>query len=81
MNHYTYRFQSTCPNNKRVIDYVFSLATERMVMVEKIVEECDRLKECFHEKIADTLSKKFGGTQTIEALHHGVHIKTVRGPA
>jgi hypothetical protein len=77
MNRYDHTFAATCPNDSRTIIYHLTIKTEDMVKVEDIEAACF-FGTAYHEAIADRLIEKFGGRQTIRAMHQGVHIKTTR---
>ena len=79
MNIYRHKFYALCPNNKQLIEYSLELSALRMIPVEDIVDFCKGHREGFHEVIADSLIKQFGGQQKIVAFHHGVEITTLRG--
>lgn len=78
MNVYTAKFWAACPVNSQAIDYTLTIKTEQRILVEVIQERLDHIKEGFHEDIADQLIRTFGGEQVLEAMHHGVHIRTMR---
>ncbi len=77
-NKYTYSFNSKCPNNDQFIYYTVTIETEKMIMIEKIVQYCKKFTSAYHEEIADDLIERFGGMQTITAAHKHVKIETVR---
>jgi hypothetical protein len=78
MNIYTTRFSALCPVNDQGIDYTLTIQTGEVLMVEKIREVLDGIREGLHEHIADQLCDKFGGAQRLKAMHHGVEIETIR---
>lgn len=79
MNIYTQGFWATCPENGRTVNYVLTIESTRTIMVEDIQEAVADI-EGLHEEIADILAKRFRKTrQTLEAHHHGTHVKTIRG--
>lgn len=78
MNQYSYRFVSTCPGNQESIVYDLCIQTSEKIPVEQIKTACAKHKSGYHEDIADELSQGFGGHQELSAMHHGVHIITVR---
>lgn len=78
MNTYTAKFWASCPVNSLPIDYTLTIKTGQQIRVEAIQERLDHIREGFHEDIADQLQRTFGGEQVLEAMHHGVHIKTER---
>jgi hypothetical protein len=77
MNIYTQRFRATCPNNGRSVDYMLTVESPRMIMVEDIQAAVSELKG-YHEDFADVLWERFGGRQTLTAHHHGTDVETVR---
>lgn len=76
-NQYTHRFFAECPNNGQVIAYELGIETSGRVMVEHIVTACALHRKGYHEDIAADLFRRFGGTLTLVAHHHGVDIRTV----
>lgn len=80
LNTYSTEFFATCPNGGAYILYRLKIETKAMVMVEDIVAWCEATKTGFHEDIADAMHKRFGGSQTLTANHHGVTIETTRTP-
>ncbi len=78
MNTYRAEFHARCPNNGARIHYRWALTTSSVVRVEAINDALDARREGFHEDIADALSRRFGGEQTLVAEHHGVTIETKR---
>jgi hypothetical protein len=78
MNTYTAKFWAACPVNSLAIDYTLTIKTDRQILVEAIQDRLAHIGQGFHEDIADALLKSFGGEQVLEAMHHGVHIKTER---
>lgn len=77
MNIYTQRFWATCPTNGRSVDYVLTIETDRLIMVEDIQQAVEKLQG-YHEEFADKFLALFGGKQTLLAYHHGTQIQTVR---
>lgn len=77
MNIYTQRFRASCPTNGRSVDYILTIESPRMILVEDIQMAVADLKG-YHETFADQLFAKFGGCQTLIAHHHGTDIRTVR---
>ena len=77
MNTYEYEFYKKCPNNDAIIRYTLTIESSETIMVESIVEFVDCI-DGFHEMMADDLHSKFGGKQTLNAMHHGVQIRTIR---
>lgn len=78
MNIYTIHFSARCPVNGRGIRYTLEIQTGAALMAEELRAHVDAIGEGLHEDIADQLCAKFGGSQRLEAEHHGVHIKTIR---
>lgn len=78
VNRYRTEFFARCPNNGIRVHYRFCIETAAVVRVEDIIAAVDAVKEGFHEEIANNLSRRFGGLQTLTAEHHGVTIETVR---
>lgn len=79
MNIYTQRFFSICPKTKARVEYKLTIETHEVVMIEDIQEAVAEYESGdYHETIADELHEKFGGTQTLEAHHHGTDIRTLR---
>lgn len=77
MNIYTQHFRATCPANGRAVDYVLTIESPHMIMVENIQSATRELKG-YHEDFADTLWQSFGGNQTLRAHHHGTDVETIR---
>jgi hypothetical protein len=78
MNIYTQHFWATCPENGRSVDYTLVIESPAMIMVEEIQKAAAEMKG-YHEQIANELMLRFKDTQqTLEAHHHGTHIKTIR---
>lgn len=77
MNIYRQPFRATCPKNGRSVDYMLTIESPRMIMVEDIQEIVAKLAG-FHEDFADTLWEHFGGRQILTAHHHGTDVETVR---
>ncbi|BBB65874.1 hypothetical protein UNDYM_1621 [Undibacterium sp. YM2] len=78
MNNYRYQFVSLCPTNGDAIIYTLEIQSKKMIHVEHIITAAALHKSNYHENIADDFINRFGGHQTITALHHGVEIITVR---
>jgi hypothetical protein len=78
VNIYTHHFSATCPRNKRQVAYALRIESREQIMVEDLQAFVEELTEGYHEGFADDLHARFGGTQTLEADHHGTHIRTVR---
>jgi hypothetical protein len=78
MNIYRHTFAATCPSDGDTIIYSLEIRTRAVVMVEHIRTATVLIKSGYHEQIADELSERLGGNQTIKAVHQGVEIETVR---
>lgn len=78
MNIYTIDFSARCPVNKLGIKYTLEIQTGAVLMAEDLRAHVDGIGQGLHEAIADQLCERFGGSQRLEAEHHGVHIKTIR---
>jgi len=78
MNSYTTEFFSFCPTNNVRIKYCLVIQTDKVIMVEDIIDEVMLHHRGYHEEIADQLHRTFGGRQILVAEHHGVKIETVR---
>jgi hypothetical protein len=79
MNKYTVDFVVECPSDGDMVLYTLEIQCENTIYVEKINTSVRMFKKDYHENIADSLYKVFGGKQTIVATHQGVRIETVRG--
>ena len=78
LNFYKVKFFCECPNNRVRIEYTLQIETDETLSVELIIEQVTDLDPHFHEELADVFLSKFGGTQMLTAMHHGVEIKTIR---
>ena len=78
MNRYETKFRNKCPVNSIVIDYYLVIEHDRKILVEDLTECLSKMMPSYHETIADYLVDKFGGKQTLRAMHHGVLITTER---
>lgn len=78
MNIYRHTFTAVCPSDGDTIIYQLEIRSLVVIMVEHIKTATALIKSGYHERIADELSKRFGGNQTIIATHQGVEIETVR---
>ena len=78
MNKYETKFRNQCPTNSLVIDYYLVIEHDRKILVEDLTECLSKMMPSYHETIADYLVDKFGGKQTLRAMHHGVLITTER---
>ena len=79
MNTYRTSFFARCPANGVRITYDLTIESTVPVMVERILEVVEDIREAYHEDIADTLTVRLPGKQTLLATHHGVSIQTDRG--
>jgi hypothetical protein len=77
MNIYRQKFTAVCPNNERVVDYLLTIRSRKVIMVEEIQTAVCDLRG-YHEEFADKLFARFGGQQVISAHHHGTDIETER---
>ena len=81
VNRYDHTFSAVCPSDGAAIIYHLTIATDEVIMAERIVKACRFDQPQFHEALANNLAKKFSGEQTLTAMHQGVHITTTRkGP-
>lgn len=78
MNIYRHTFTAVCPSDGDTIIYRLEIRSPTVIMVEHIKTATALIKTGYHERIADELSGRFGGDQTITATHQGVEIETVR---
>ncbi|MBD8790929.1 hypothetical protein IFR09_11120 [Pseudomonas syringae] len=78
MNIYRHTFTATCPSDGDTIIYSLEIRSQAVIMVEHIKTATALIKSGYHESIADDLSERFGGYQTMIATHQGVEIETVR---
>jgi hypothetical protein len=78
VNVYTQIFEAICPNNDARVTYTLRIESPAMIKVEDLQLSVAGLKQGFHEEFADTLFRRFGGAHTMDAIHHGTHIRTVR---
>jgi hypothetical protein len=78
MNTYRYPFVVECPNDRTPILYHLTIKTDATILAEDIIAATKGLRAVLHEQIADALAKKFGGDQTITAVHQGVTVETLR---
>ncbi|WJN60897.1 hypothetical protein [Pseudomonas sp. SO81] len=81
MNTYRITFAATCPNDGELIVYKLEIQTSEVIYVEHLKAETALIKTGIQEQIADRLQQRFGGEQTMVAVHQGVEIETVRAPA
>jgi hypothetical protein len=80
MNIYRYQFVANCPTNDKPIIYSLTVETLETIYVEHLMTACALIESDYHEDIADKLSERFKGFQTLKAHHHGVDIETHRSP-
>jgi hypothetical protein len=78
MNKYETRFTNNCPTNGLTINYHLVIEYDRKILVEDLTKFLNEMMPTYHETIADKLVERFGGKQTLRALHHGVLITTER---
>lgn len=79
MNIYTQRFFALCTKTKARVEYKLTIESHKTIMVEEIQNAVAEFESGdYHEAIADELHEKFGGTQTLDAHHHGTDIRTIR---
>lgn len=79
LNKYKLTFVCSCPSNNKTINYALEIYSDEMIFVESLLEFVSQIESGFHEQIADSLLKRFGGLQVLKAHHHGVDIETIRG--
>jgi hypothetical protein len=73
------RFFSICPKTNARVEYKLTIESQEMIMVEDIQTAVATFEVGdYHEAIADELHSKFGGTQTLDAHHHGTDVRTLR---
>ena len=77
-NNYQVEFFCRCPVNNIRIHYKLTITTDKMIMVEKLIDRVSAIGEKLHEDLADELILEFGGHQKLEANHHGVFLWTQR---
>jgi hypothetical protein len=77
LNIYRHSFRAFCPTNKLSVDYLLTIESSRMIMIEKIQAAVVNLTG-YHEEIADHLWARFGGRQNLVAHHHGTDVETIR---
>ncbi|KTB91321.1 hypothetical protein CCL16_11740 [Pseudomonas syringae] len=71
MKTYRHTFTAVCPSDGDTIIYKLEIRTHLKTATALI-------KSGYHERIADDLSERFGGDQTMIVTHQGVEIETVR---
>lgn len=79
INTYRYQFVSECPADAALVIYKLEIASAKVIRVEHIRTAAALHRKGFHESIADELFARFGGHQTLVAVHQGVEIETNRG--
>jgi len=77
VNTYTHTFVAECPNNGERITYTLSITKATQLMVEDIKAAAAEHSKGYHEAIAHALWVKLGGQLVLDAIHDGVHIRTV----
>lgn len=78
MNTYRVEFFKLCSTNGVRISYSLRIETQRTILVEDLLAAVEAPGAQYHEDLADALVRRFGGRQTLTAMHHGVHIETER---
>ncbi|WP_122448730.1 hypothetical protein [Pseudomonas viridiflava] len=78
MNIYRHTFTAVCPSDGDTIVYQLEIRSLVVIMVEHIKTATALISSGYQERIADELSERFGGDQTMIATHQGVEIETVR---
>lgn len=78
LNIYEHQFEAICPVDGARIAYSLRIETEAVIMAEDIAAACRFDAPVFHEAVADELWAKFGGHQTLTAMHGTVKIDTIR---
>lgn len=79
MNRYKVKFNAVCPVNGDSIEYSLVIESSKMIEAERIMQAVSGFESGFHEMIADSLHKTFGGKHLMTAIHSGVLIETERG--
>jgi hypothetical protein len=79
MNIYSLTFKAKCPNDTAEIEYELTLHSDKMIMVESILEECANHKEGFQEDIAAAIRKHLGCGVIMKAVHQNVTVETRLG--
>lgn len=80
VNRYQFTFTAECPSDGDMIRYEGEIVSGDMIRVESINETTGQFKKGFHEDLADQLASRFGGLQTLTAVHQGVRIVSHRWP-
>jgi hypothetical protein len=78
VNTYRFSFMRLCPSDGALIDYRLEISTRQTIMVEDLISACVQVGPVYHEALAEDLLARFGGRQTLEAVHQGVTVTTVR---
>lgn len=79
MNTYRAQFCATCPSDGQRIVYSLEMRTDETVMVERINEALDEIREDYQESIADRLSERFPMCSiNLYGVHQGVEIVSDR---
>lgn len=82
MNTYRTQFAATCPSDGQRIIYSLEMRTVETVMVEKINDALDDIKEDYQESIATRLAESFPRCSiSLRAVHQGVEIVSEIGAA
>lgn len=76
--HLPAHIRRTLPAADETILYRLVVRSRSMIHVEHIKAATARIKNGWHEQIADHLTESLGGDQKITAVHQGVEIETVR---
>ena len=72
-NKYAWRFEGVCPINGGVDNYFATLEMEGMVVVEDLLEYCEKRRgtPTFQEDWAKGLCEAFGGKVVLRCHHRG----------
>lgn len=76
MNTYRYKFSVTCPNDGETIHYKLEMKSERMIMVEDIIDSIRNIGSTYQEEIAGMLFRTFGCSMVLKGSHRGVSVTT-----
>lgn len=76
VNIYRYRFAAECPKNGTLTVYDLTIKTGVTILAEDIIAACGA--KGLQEEIANRLSDRFGGEQTLVGTHSGVIVETIR---
>lgn len=77
MNEYEHEFKVRCPIDDTLIKYRLNISSETPIRYESIVDAC-KVSIALHEDLADELKEVLGGTQTLNAKHNDVWLRTKR---